>query len=155
MNAKFNPGDEALYKGSVVTIEVSVKDFSNNKISYQLLNGPRVNEEELKEIGNSGKETKSINPELKDLQELYSKLYGKEAPANKKKDVVWLAAKIDEQQGKATPVENPYDVLVALDYESLQDLVTEKKLEIELEDYSTKEELLTAICQELDVQIPE
>ena len=47
-----------------------------------------------------------------------------------------------------------YDALKVLDFDKLKLLVIEKELDIDSDDYEEAPELLIAICEELDVEIP-
>jgi hypothetical protein len=48
-----------------------------------------------------------------------------------------------------------YEAMSNLELEQLQNLVKEKQLPIDIDDYDNADDLLVAICQELDLVIPE
>lgn len=159
-NPKFQQGDIVLYQGQEVTIQVSIKNFSNNKISYQLESPSiKVSEEELELV----KLVKSNSEDegLKILLQEYELLFGKNVPANKKKDLEWITAKVEErkEQNAAAEIErqknlSPYEVLLQLSVDELKALIKVKKMEIDPDDYEDRDELRLAICQELGIEIP-
>jgi hypothetical protein len=152
MSTKFKQGDFVVYNGESCEVVVAQKNFSTKKIIYLLNTGVKVGEEELE-----GSSDKGSNDSI-DLLEQFKKVFGKEVPTKKKKDLEWVKAEIETQlaaieQAKAESAEEPYKVLKALSRAALEKFIIEKELEIYPDDFSD-EDLLVAVCQELGVEIP-
>ena len=128
--------------------------------------------------------SKKLNKkEMEALRELYKELALKDVPSNKKNDATWIQSKVTEMEmnllhgkykevvGEMVPEDkledvswineqirehaDPFETLNVLDFEQLKLLVIEKELDIDVEDYEEKDDLLEAVCDELDIEIPE
>ena len=155
---KFSIKEKCLYDEKEVVILVSVKDFSTGKITYKLksndvkLAALKIPEAQLSKVQTTlkrkPKQDEGIN--LLKLQAQYKLIIGKSPPQNKKNNIVWLTQKIEE----AGKEQSPYQILAKLNYEQLCSLITEKKLDVDSEDYDEKGLLLIAVCEELNVVMP-
>ncbi len=104
MGKIFQPEEKVIVNGQEVTILGSKKDFSTNKVSYVIKEtGETVSSDligSIEEINtdvdtNISDEAKAAE-EAKTVSEKYLTVVGKEVPSNKKKDIAWIKAKIEE-----------------------------------------------------------
>lgn len=160
MITKFESGEEVIVKGKKEVIKVAKKNFSSKKISYQLESGTIVEESAIKKLKGEKPGDEKINPLFKE----YEEVCGKPVPNNKKKDEAWIKEKIAKAKAKAGEEEDADDeptnaeklaALKELDFDGLVKVAEEKELDIDPDDYEDEEELLTAICEELEIEIPE
>lgn len=173
MSKMLKQGAKVLYKGEVEIIHSSSKNFVNKQITYAIQG---KESKEVKEKGISiekftliGGKVRTKTPLKKDdgpivaLRSKYKELYGKNVSNNKKNKIDWIQAKIDAKLPKDDSKEVPektsepssYQVLAALTPVELRNLISEKKLDIDPADFKTDEELLIAVCEELEIEIPE
>lgn len=125
-----------LNDGTQGTIKVPTKDFSKSCIKYRLVDGRMVDESDITSLADG------TIPEP--VQE----------PATPAKTVKLAPV-------TPAPVQNPVQstddnsakiaAIDALTQEQLIKLIADRNLEIDAEDYSTREELAAAICEELDL----
>ena len=164
MKTKFEKGEVVTLNGKEVTIKAAKKNFSTGVVSYRLTSGGLANEKDLKKSGKAG--TKPTDPALLELREKYAQLYGKAVTPSHKNKMDWLQKKVDEKQAEIDfagggdkkdeeVTETPFEIIRKLDHEALVALVKEKELEIDPEDYDNEEDFFTAVCDELEIEIPE
>ena len=159
---KFQQGEKALHisdNNKEVEIVVAKKDFVTKKTKYRLTDGSDVNEGDLKKItGGINTKLKKEDPELLKLREEYGKRYGKAPASSKKNNKRWLEKKISEKEpidpDPADDNETKYEALKALTRDGLIVVISDKDLDIDAADYDEDKDLVTAICQELDIEIP-
>jgi hypothetical protein len=163
--AKFKAGQSVKYGDEPFVIKVSRKNFSNNKILYNLsttsgAKGPvDVPESELtaaitrKAPATGGKKGGKKGKELELVRKNYLEAVGQEVPSNKKNDLEWMKAKIVEANADKD-VDSPYATLAKLDREQLISLIKEKEYGIDPADYESDEELLVAVCEEAGIEVP-
>jgi len=155
---KFSIKEKCLYDEKEVVILVSVKDFSTGEITYKLksndvkLAALKIPEAQLSKVQTTlkRKPKQDVGINLLKLQAQYKLIIGKSPPQNKKNNIVWLTQKIEE----AGKEQSPYQILAKLNHEQLCSLITEKKLDVDSEDYDEKGLLLIAVCEELNVVMP-
>ena len=155
---KFSIKEKCLYDKKEVVILVSVKDFSTGEITYKLksndvkLAALKIPEAQLSKVQTTlkRKPKQDVGINLLKLQAQYKLIIGKSPPQNKKNNIVWLTQKIEE----AGKEQSPYQILAKLNHEQLCSLITEKKLDMDSEDYDEKGLLLIAVCEELNVEMP-
>jgi hypothetical protein len=161
----FKEGDPFVINGDTRTIKVVKKDFSNQQVKYRLDNDELINQEVLVKIAEQvkpqepakkempvappKKETSQAEEKLKDLQIQYAKLVGKIPPTAYKNNAEWLQSKIDAELSRVK-----YEALVKLSPDELVDFIQAKDLEIDPNDYAEASELLKAVCEELNIEIP-
>jgi hypothetical protein len=170
MKARFQPGDKVLQDKETVTVQASVKDFSTQKISYRIAETQDlVPEEALQGVDANGKplpETKQANvlPEedkgledgktpIEKLREEYFELYGKLVPPNMKNNEEWMSIKIEERTIQNEDKDVTFELLEVMDEEQLENLIAEKELEIDIDDYDV-EQLRIAVAEELGTAVP-
>jgi hypothetical protein len=98
------------------------------------------------------KEAKDSGAELENAKAKYKELYEDEVPTENAEDLDWIKEEIRK-------IENPtdaekYAALASLELEELEQVIEEKELDVDPDDYEDEEELLKAICEELEIEIP-
>jgi len=157
MNAKLNIGDTVSYNGVKTTVLVSKKNFATNQILYKLEGEMEfVSEEDLitPTAPAKVKASKETNMDLSVLKAEYLGLIGKPVPANKGKNAEWIAAKIKEAKGEEEDDTITFASLQEMTREQLVGVIDANELDLDLNDYDTDEELVQAICEELEIEIP-
>jgi len=100
---------------------------------------------------------------LENALEEYKTAFGEEVPEDKKGDLNWIVGEIDAKNeaddgddgdGDEPSNDEKYAALKELDFDGLKEIVGKKDLDIDLEDYDDADELLVAICDELEITIP-
>ena len=148
MKTKFEINEKVLYKGEEKIVAGTIKNFSNNKISYKLDNGEIVNEVQLTAV------SKKVATEADKLREQYEALYGKPVSNAKKNDLEWIKLKIKEKTDGGID-KTPWEVINSLEGDSLSDFILAKGLDIDPNDYQSADELKIAIAEELEIEITE
>ena len=131
METKFKSKQTVNFKGKECMVICAKKNFSNNRITYRLSSNELVEEDEL---------WKHNKPSL--LAEPVAE------------PVAETAEETAEETEEETEETEGYKTLKALTQVQLQIFIRRKKLDIDPKDYKGKDDLLIAVCQELNVPIP-
>ena len=148
MNTKFKKNDAVKYGTEEVKVTATRKDFSTKKISYYIAredgNAFEVQENEIVRISPEKPLT-----EIEILREKYVKGFGKPCAVSRKNDAAWLIKKIEGEQAEQPKVEDGKRVLMNLSEEGLHKLIEEKGIDIEADDFISKEDLVNEILLKL------
>lgn len=163
----FKEGDTFEINGETRVIKVAKKDFSTQIVKYRMDNGELVNQDFLIGLNASKKATPPPTPEtpkqpaapkvdqeLVDLQKQYVEVFKKNYPATYKNNKTWLKEKINAFL-EAQTVQAKYEALSKLDEAGMAKFIKEKNLDIDPVDYEDLADLLKAVCEELEIEIPE
>ena len=153
---KYKKGQTVLYKGKEEQIRVTHKDFSTGKARYELeptdkdpyKTGVMVDEVDIKLFTTIEPTPETVNV-LEQLHIDYRKQFGKAVPNNKKNNELWIVQKVESATVQKSEIR---ETLKLLGWDGLENLIDEKELDIDINDYSNQIELLQAVCEELGIE---
>jgi hypothetical protein len=158
MNAKLNIGDTVSYNGIKTTVIVNKKNFQTNQVLYKLEGEMEfISEEELLGEQSEKDTTKEQPTDLAALIAEYEMVVGKACPQNKRKNEEWLTLKIKVAKGEDTDDDTDltFEMLMEMSREQLEGIIDANELYIYAADYAENDELIQAIAEELEIEIPQ
>ena len=156
MNLLFKQGQTITVNGINLVIGIAKKNYSTGLISYRLSDGKLVSQEMLTKMIDLPAPSK---PTIKQVQESelqlvkkrYIELFKKGISPRYRNDIEWLREQIRIKEQKDGNLKK-LEALQQLDFDQLQQFVKEKALPINLDDFSDKDDLFQAICEEYNIQ---
>jgi hypothetical protein len=155
MKTKFKPDETCWLDGETeVEIAVAKKDFKNKSIKYRLKSdngktlGMVVDESRLSKVKSKAA------PAQTNLLDEYKELFQKNVPAKYKNNEDWIQNKIDAKKAELENAEK-YNAIADLDADGLIKLIEDKELDIDVDEFEEISDLLEAICEKLEIKVPE